>query len=66
MSTKTAKSILSGQDRLKEASKDFQKLMEEVNPYVKKSDVIIIQTADKWHDLSATIIANHKQICKSA
>ncbi len=40
--------------KLKDAQVDFKKLMEEVEPFIKKSEVLLTSTEGKWYDTTIT------------
>ena len=56
--------IQQNEQKLESAKTDFNKLMEEIKPFIKKSDMHIPSTSGKWVDNSAcdTIISQRQNI----
>jgi hypothetical protein len=44
----TEKDIACGKEKLEAAKKDFDKMMKEISPFIKKRSVRIYSTSDGW------------------
>lgn len=54
------------EDKLEQAKYDFNKLMLQIEPFIKKSDIVLTTTEGKWYDTTSTfekVISINSKYC---